>query len=61
MSSRPDTDPFDDDAPSPKIDRQQTLELAVIGLGVALLAVVLFLGMRCAVHRIEDTVALLAS
>ena len=61
MPSRPDTDPFDDEAPPPKVDHQQGLELAVIGLGVALLAVVFFLGMRCAVHRIEDTVALLAS
>ena len=61
MSSRPETDPFDDEAPPPDIDRQQTLELAVIGLGVALLAVVLFLGMRCAVHRIEHSVALLVT
>ena len=60
MMDQSDTDPFDDGAPI-RIERDEQPALLAMILGSVGLLIVFLLGFRCAIHRIEASLAYLTS
>lgn len=60
MSDRPDTNPLRD-GPPVVFSADERTALVAMALGTISILAVMFLGLRCAMHRVEATLAFLMS